>query len=144
MDRIEFLEALSEKLKEGMSDHDISEQVNYYSNYIEDEVRGGKPEARVLDELGNPTLLARTILDTHEQMGADTAAENVQQNHKSSQQRGWSIKTDRSWGCIAAAVIIVLVLGIALWLVGSIFRFLSPILVPVLIVLLITAIVKKR
>lgn len=147
MDRTEFLEALREKLKEGMSERDISEQVNYYSKYILDEVRGGKPESQVLEELGNPTLLARTILDTHGQMEDDPAAENIQQNHQNggqSRERSWSIKTDRNWGCIVAAVVVVLVLGIVLWLVGSIFRFLSPILVPVLIILLITSSLKKR
>lgn len=144
MDRTEFLEALREKLKEGMSERDISEQVNYYSKFIDGEVRGGKPESQVLEELGNPTLLARTILDTHGQMGDDTAAENIQQNHKSGRERSWDIKTDRNWGCIVAAVVVVFVLGIVLWLVGSIFRFLSPILVPVLIILLITSSLKKR
>ena len=122
MDRTEFLEALREKLKEGMSERDISEQVNYYSKYILDEVRGGKPESQVLEELGNPTLLARTILDTHGQMEDDPAAENIQQNHQNggqSRERSWSIKTDRNWGCIVAAVVVVLVLGIVLWLVGE-------------------------
>ncbi len=143
MDRTEFLEALREKLKEGMSERDISEQIRYYSDYIAQEVRSGKPESQVLDELGNPMLLARTILDTHGRMGNDSAAEGVQPDHQN-RKRGWYVNTDRSWGCIVAAVVIVLVLGIILWMVGSMFRFLSPVLMPVLMILLITAIVKKR
>ena len=98
-------------------------------------MRGGKPGSQGVGRTGKSTLLAKADLDTHGQMEDDPAAENIQQNHQNggqSRERSWSIKTDRNWGCIVAAVVVVLVPGIVLWLVGSIFRFWSPILVPVL------------
>ena len=38
--------------------------VQYYRNYIEEEQRKGRSEDDILNELGDPHLIARTLLDT--------------------------------------------------------------------------------
>lgn len=38
----------------------------YYDNYIQEEVRKGRTEADVIAELGDPWVIARTIIDSVE------------------------------------------------------------------------------
>ena len=40
-------------------------QLEYYSSYIDDEVRKGKTEEEVLEALGDPRLIAKTIVQTY-------------------------------------------------------------------------------
>ena len=42
----------------------MAAHVRYYEDYIQSQVRSGRDEQQVLDELGDPRLIARTLLDT--------------------------------------------------------------------------------
>lgn len=61
MNREEFLRQFREALEGKVSERVISENVNYYRNYINHQVGSGKSEQEVLHELGDPRLLAKTI-----------------------------------------------------------------------------------
>ena len=63
MSRTEFLRALRQKLLESMSASEADEQVRYYDNYIKKAVQNGQNEREVLAALGDPVLIARTILE---------------------------------------------------------------------------------
>lgn len=41
----------------------IQENMNYYEDYINEQIRNGKNEQDVLNELGSPRLIARSIID---------------------------------------------------------------------------------
>lgn len=60
----EFLDILYEQLSGQMPEGNVAAHVQYYRNYIEDAVTQGRTEAEVLNELGDPRLIARTLLDT--------------------------------------------------------------------------------
>ena len=47
-----------------MPEGNVAAHVQYYRNYIEDAVTQGRTETEVLNELGDPRLIARTLLDT--------------------------------------------------------------------------------
>lgn len=140
MNRKEFLTALANKLREGMTSSRIEEQIRYYSGYIDGEMARGRSEEEVLEELGDPVLLARTLLD------AEGAKEFIPEEQPPRQEeRGGfyhgSVSTDSCLPLILAAVAVICIL---LWLVGSIFRILSPILVPLLLVGILVSLWKKR
>ena len=61
MSRDEFIGGLQEALADRVPEAVISENVNYYRRYIDEQVRAGKTEADVLNMLGDPRLLAKTI-----------------------------------------------------------------------------------
>lgn len=48
-----------------VSDFIISDNINYYRNYIENEISNGKNEEEVLNMLGDPRLLSKTIIEMH-------------------------------------------------------------------------------
>lgn len=64
MRREEFLQQLREALRGQVSQAVINDNLTYYENYILQEIRKGKNEESVIEQLGNPRLLARTIIDT--------------------------------------------------------------------------------
>ena len=63
MTKIEFLDTLRKALNGQVPPEIISENLTYYESYISDEMRRGRTETEVLDELGDPRLIARTIID---------------------------------------------------------------------------------
>ena len=48
----------------------MSDSLTYYRQYFEDEIRNGKSEEDVIQELGSPRLIARSIIDAHGNEGA--------------------------------------------------------------------------
>ena len=70
MKRAEFLTKLREHLAFELPERLVKENVDYYNNYISEEVRNGKREQQVLEELGDPQLIARTVIDAAKS-GAD-------------------------------------------------------------------------
>ncbi|MEE1196104.1 MAG: DUF1700 domain-containing protein [Lachnospiraceae bacterium] len=64
MNKLQFLEILGQKLSEELPRSRVISNLQYYESYIEGAVRAGKPEKEVLEELGDPYMIARTILDT--------------------------------------------------------------------------------
>ena len=63
MTRQEFLEALSTRLSEEKSTSEVLGLIQYYQGYIDGETARGRTEEEVLDELGDPVLIARTLLE---------------------------------------------------------------------------------
>lgn len=66
MTKQEFLSGLETALSGEVSQQVFLENMRYYRGYIEDELRKGRSEAEVLEELGSPRLIARTIIDAAE------------------------------------------------------------------------------
>lgn len=62
MTKQEFLEELKNALMGEVPAEVMMDSYRYYSTYIDDEVRKGRTEKEVLDELGKPSLIARSIV----------------------------------------------------------------------------------
>lgn len=65
MTKQDFLNELREALSGNVEPRIMLENVQYYSNYIEEQILFGKRESEVLEELGKPSLIARTIIDAN-------------------------------------------------------------------------------
>ena len=64
MTKQEFMQALGEKLSEGLPADEVLRQMQYYEGYLDAETSRGRSEASVLSELGDPVLLARNVLES--------------------------------------------------------------------------------
>ena len=67
MTRVEFLNELRETLMGHMAESEIQSNIAYYNSYIDDEISGGKTEEEVLEELGSPFAIAKTLLMPYEE-----------------------------------------------------------------------------
>ena len=65
MDKTEFMDKLRRALNGNISPSMVQDNVSYYEDYIDSEIRKGKTEKEVMDMLGDPRLIARTIIDTN-------------------------------------------------------------------------------
>ena len=72
MSKREFLEVLRETLSEELSQNVVNGHIQYYDQYISDEIRKGASETEVTGRLGDPRLIARTILETSGASGSSS------------------------------------------------------------------------
>ena len=64
MNRTEFLDILRSQLSGQMQEGKVAAHIRYYEDYIQSQVRSGRPEKEVLEQLGDPRLIAKTLIDT--------------------------------------------------------------------------------
>ena len=65
MDRYEFISILRTALTGKVPATTVEDNVRYYEEYIEIQLRQGKSEEEILAALGDPRLLARTIIEAN-------------------------------------------------------------------------------
>lgn len=80
MSKQEFLDGLRRSLAAGLEAHEINEHINYYSDYIDSQIRMGVSEEEVMASLGEPRLIAKTLLGME---GAETITEEYVEDEKS-------------------------------------------------------------
>lgn len=153
MDKTEFLEVLRQRLAETLTYEKVEENIHYYENYISERTNQGYSEKQVIEELGDPLLIAKTIMSAG---GEDTRTNTVIYDETPDIGEGengsWndpgmemkSIHTQVRGGCLLAAVIVVLVVAVILWFVGSVISILLPILIPLLVIMMVIAYVKQK
>lgn len=140
MNKQEFIDRLRASLNGRVSPSLVTENVNYYEDYINMEIRKGRSEAEVLQMLGDPRLIAKTIIDTNNksgQSGQNDYRETESNNYRSEQYRdtaGSSVKTFHMPGWVWA-VIGILIVVVILSAVFSVLSFLAPIIIPILVVM---------
>lgn len=127
MTREEFLTELRLALQGNVSQAAVNENVRYYENYIIEESHKGKTEEEVIAQLGNPRLIAKTIIDTKGQQVY------TQETEESSQQTTHQSST-KSWVYLAIGIAILVLVII---IVGSLVAFLLPIVIPIVLIMLI-------
>ncbi|MGN1172063.1 MAG: DUF1700 domain-containing protein, partial [Lachnospiraceae bacterium] len=64
MKRAEFIQTLRRSLSGKMNHQAVNEHIEYYENYFDTELAHGNTEDEILERLGDPRLIAKTILQT--------------------------------------------------------------------------------
>lgn len=62
MTKQEFLDGLRRSLSGCLEAREINEHIQYYSDYIDSRIRAGSSEEEIMSSLGEPRLLAKTLL----------------------------------------------------------------------------------
>ncbi len=163
MNKQEFIDRLRAALNGRIPASDVEETVNYYQDYINMEMRKGKSQEEVLNALGDPRLIARTIIQTN---GAPDAAYRTpgggyqESGYQSGQQDGYyggyqssgyyrnayqedsyqndtrsSHKTIRIPGWLLT-ILIMLVTILIIGVIFSVLSFLAPLIIVMMAVIL--------
>lgn len=151
MKRREFLAQLKCALENDMSAQAVRENVDYYNQYIEDEMKNGKTEQEVIDMLGDPWAIAKTILMSvgmgGQEYSSDTADVQEKEDTQNDYQGNPNIHVfglDSWWKKAALLAVVIAVIFIILSIVFGIISFIAPIAVPVLVIVLVIRMFKKR
>ena len=127
MNKTEYVQIIEKALVGNISPQEVQETVAYYRDYIDMEIRKGRSEQEVLDQLGNPRLLVKSIIAAKEQRDSNNETGEV---HEETHARGFRIP------------LFVIVLAVLL-LVGLILKFILPVLLPALVLLGIILLIKR-
>lgn len=76
MSREEFLRGLEEALAGEVPASTIRENLNYYGSYISQEMAKGRTMDQIVEEIGEPRIVARTIIDSCEAAGETVGGED--------------------------------------------------------------------
>lgn len=77
MTKQEFLTQLQRALNGSIDSKEAAALVDYYQEYIEIEMRKGRSQQDVMEELGNPRLIARSIIDVSVHTGYSTVVKGI-------------------------------------------------------------------
>ncbi|MBR5597347.1 MAG: DUF1700 domain-containing protein [Lachnospiraceae bacterium] len=66
MTKQEFLDGLRRSLSGGLETAEVNEHIRYYTEYIDSQLRMGISEETVMATLGEPRLIAKTLLGMEE------------------------------------------------------------------------------
>lgn len=161
MTKSEFLSKLQEALENDLDGAGVRENLNYYSAYIDGEIRNGRSEAEVLAELGDPWVIAQSVIGMSERKaGAEEYYSDYRSNSRStgndsaysygeSHVRTYSM--DKWWqkllwslGKVGVVLLIIgLVVGI-FTLIGGIISFFMPVILLVVVVTLAVKLIHRR
>ena len=135
MTKQDFLDRLRMALTGRVSPSLVEENVSYYEDYINTQIRLGKSEGSVMEALGDPRLIAKTIITTN---GTSAAQSSYEYQDVSSEtdlitRVKKRLRNVHIPGWLVGAIMIVLFVAIVS-VVFSIISYLLPILLPVMLV----------
>lgn len=154
MTRSEFLERLKKALGNDLSGAIIQENVKYYDSYIREETAKGRSETEVIAELGDPWVLARTVINAAE--GRDTpdnsydgdyGYEPEQKSYGGRYENAghvYSFGLNSWWKKLLFVLAIVGVIMIVVLIISGLVSLLAPILIPFIIVMAIIRAIGRR
>ena len=148
MDRTEFTDKLQHALAGGLGSSKVAENVRYYREYIDVEIRKGRSEEEVLESLGDPRLLAKSIIEANKNAGLnegtnrnyDEETEGDVYGERTSAADTSAVRVPGWLIFLIAVVIFLLIIGV----IFSVISFLAPVIIPVLIVVLLVNLFRGR
>lgn len=140
MNKREFIERLSMALNGRIAPNLVAENVNYYEDYINMEIRKGRSENEVLQMLGDPRLIAKTIIATSNKEGQNTYQDGRDNAsfYRETGYTGDNWEHDRSYkkmkmSVLLGKVITILIICLIFGAILSVLSFLAPIILPMLV-----------
>ena len=145
MTKQDFLDKLRRALTGEVNADVIQENIRFYDEYFMIEERKGRTEQEILAELGEPRLLAKTIIDTtSKENGAycktSYEEESFDQEENTGEKRTFRTLRLPMWLILGAVVIILILLTVG---VGALVIKLL-ILLPVLLILYLWNVFQNR
>ena len=149
MTKREFLDKMREALSNDLAEPAVRENIEYYDVYMTDEIERGRSEEELVEEMGDPWMVARTIIDISEpeDMKLNYVYEEEGQSYNGRQdsyagQTGFFVRG--GWKLVVALLGFIGVLLALVAVVGGIISLVAPILVPVLIIMFVIRLFGRR
>lgn len=149
MNRYEFIEKLRAALSGKATQTAINENIRYYEEYLDTEIRKGKNEDEVLKELGDPRLLAKTIIEANKKNGhsgnfqevyhdtVDYGDEKEKKNtHIHINGKEYAIS---KWAVILGLVFVAVII---ITIIGAVLSIVLPVVIPVILIFIAIKIIK--
>lgn len=144
MNRYEFIDDLRRCLSAELNAVSVNEHITYYEQYIDMQLKKGKTEREILEELGSPRLIAKSIVVSEREKNyyynKEESKPDSGRNNPSDNMVHISFKTIIT---VLLVVLLVVIVIVAVFMV-VIIRFLLPIILIGLGISMIIKTIKKR
>lgn len=131
MTKQEFISVLQKSLGGKVSSREIVSQTDYYNEYIETQIRLGRAEEDVLLELGDPRLIAKSIIAAW-----GSASDEIKPGKEETGQRKSFFKIT-GWRPLLVIAVFLLCIFMIFAFVLSLLPIVLPIVIPVVAILFI-------
>lgn len=138
MTKQEFLRGLEFSLNGKISPAQITDNINYYEDYINTQIRMGRTEQDVLSELGDPSLIAKTIVTASASAEKETYQSYDDFNYNqegNKREEGVFRKQMHYMPGWLTVLIVVLIFVIIINLLFTVLSMLIPVLLPVMVII---------
>ncbi len=145
MNRTEFIDKMRAALTGNVNHNKIEENIRFYHDYIDMEVKKGRDEQEVVSGMGDPRLIAKTIIEANKAAGDGSAEENtIYDEYENTERQNRNHKSQFS-GLSKVFTVLAVIAGIFLVisLFTTVISFLSPILIPVILFYLIYRMIQR-
>ena len=139
MTKQDFLDGLRRSLSAGLEPEQINEHIRYYSDYIDSRIRMGISEEEVMASLGEPRLIAKTLLGMEEREAV--TEEYVEEEHKEEDKyryfniKGKTIKLP-SW------LFTILVCVVSFFVLSIVFSLMTRLLPFIFMIIFVTTMIR--
>ena len=149
MNRSDFLMQLREALENEMSAGEVQENVDFYNRYIQEELDAGKSEEEVMDMLGDPWAIAKTVLMSSGmgRNGGEAVYEDVEEakeDRTCNNAKVHVVGLDAWWKKAVLAVSVIVIFLLIIGIIMGLITVVLPIVLPVLIVLFIVRLFQRK
>ena len=150
MDRGEFLSILRESLEGYIPMAEVEKNITFYRNYFDE---SGRSDAEVIAELGDPRLIARTIIDAYkaskgpmadhytEQARSEYSREHSENYGDSMSQNNYGRGGIPWYEKALGWIIIIFVLAVVLTLVAKVVGLFVGYILPVILLVILVKII---
>ncbi len=141
MDKQEFLDRLRMALSGNVSAGLVEENIKYYEGYINTQVRLGYPEMEILSSLGDPRLIAKSIIMANNGSFSENTASGYSggeddlyhQEYYAEKRNNNALKVMNMPRWLVILIVVLIIFGV-ISLVTSLISALLPFAVPVVII----------
>ncbi len=148
MTRSEFMDSLHRALAGSLTSSTVNENMRYYEEYFDTQIRSGQSEEEIIAGLGEPRLLAKTIIQASKYQAQNFSNQEYDEVYEDGSQddsrngRGYSPKIYRMPGWLLLIIVLV-VAFVVISVLSSVVSMLLPIIIPVFCVVLIVRMLRK-
>lgn len=144
MDRENFLKELERNLS-GLNKNEKENIISFYVNYFNEQMAQGRTEQDILDELGDPRLLAKSIRENNKKSGNSFSKAEYDgfNNYGRGTYKNVTVNLNSWYTKLIAIVIGILVILLIGALITGILAVFLKVVIPVVIILIIVSVLEN-
>lgn len=146
MTRTAFIKELRKALSATLNSKDVLEHIDYYEEFFDMEIKKGKEESEIIEQLGNPRLLAKSILEASGGSRSQSSYESCASDEQIYSRKGNRARIGFArWFMLFIMILIIfVVIGILFSAIAILLRFFLPLILLILLVKMIINILNRK
>jgi len=143
MTKEEFIKELRSALSGEVNQNVLNENIRYYDQYLSQEQQKGRTIDEIVEEIGNPRLIARTIIDTSSNVSGTSSDYDQQTEQNDGVNYSKTIRKAKIGIWAAVLIILLIVIGV-IAILGRVIQLFAPILLPLLLISIAVRLLTKQ